>query len=98
MSRSEYLQLQKILQEKTFHACGVVEGTDPILARKALNQLCGYAKQGCALAALYASRAIRNGEVVPQDDQLADKWYAFYVKLQEQTQSMMAGDMTVEVR
>ena len=97
MSRSEYLQLQKILQEKTFHACGVVEGTDPILARKALNQLCGYAKQGCALAALHVSRAIRNGEVVPQDDQLADKWYAFYVKLQEQTQSMMAGDMTVEV-
>lgn len=98
MSRSEYLQLQKELQEKTFRACGVVEGTDPILARKALNQLCGYAKQGCALAALHVSRAIRNGEVVPQDDQLADKWYAFYIKLQERAQSMMAGDMTVEVR
>ena len=98
MSRSEYLQRQKVLQEKTFHACGVVEGTDPVLARKALDQLCVYAKQGCALAALHVSRAIRNGEVVPQDEQLADKWYAFYIKLQERAQSMVAGDMTVEVR
>lgn len=98
MSRSEYLQLQKVLQEKTFLACGVVEGTDPILARKALNQLCGYAKQGCALAALHVSRAIRNGEVVPQDEQLADKWYAFYIKLQERAQSMMVSDTAVEVR
>lgn len=89
MSRSEYLQLQKVLQEKTFRACGVVEGTDPILARKALNQLCGYAKQGCALAALHVSRAIRNGEVVPQDDKLADKWYAFYVKLQERVRQQL---------
>ena len=98
MSRDEYLQRQKALQEKTIQACAAVEGADPILARKALGQLCVYAKQGCALAALHVSRAIRNGEVVPQDDQLADKWYAFYVKLQERTQSMMAGDMTVEVR
>lgn len=89
MSRSEYLQRQKVLQKKTFRACGVVEGTDPVLARKALNQLCGYAKQGCALAALHVSRAIRNGEVVPQDDQLADKWYAFYVKLQERVQQRL---------
>ena len=98
MSRSEYLRLQKVLQEKTLLACGVVEGTDPILARKALDQLCVYAKQGCALAALHVSRAIRNGEVVPQDDQLADKWYAFYIKLQERAQSMMASDTAVEVR
>ena len=40
MSRSEYLQRQKVLQKKTFHACGVVEGTDQVLARKALDQLC----------------------------------------------------------
>ena len=98
MSRGEYLQRQKVLQEKTFQACAEVEGTDPVLARKALDQLCVYAKQGCALAALHVSRAIRNGEVVPQDDRLADKWYAFYIKLQERAQSMMAGDMTVEVR
>ena len=98
MSRGEYLQRQEALQEKTIHACAAVEGTDPVLARKALGQLCVYAKQGCALAALHISRAIRNGEVVPQDDQLADKWYAFYVKLQERAQSMMASDTAVEVR
>lgn len=98
MSRDEYLQRLEVLQEKTLHACSAVEGTDPVLAREALDQLCAYAKQGCALAALHVSRAIRNGEVVPQDDKLADKWYAFYVKLQERAQSMMASDTAVEVR
>jgi len=81
----------RVLQEKVALAAAAVDGPDPALSLKALEHLRDYAKEGSGEAALYVSRAFRDGAVVPRNDELADRWYAFFVRLQERARRLAEG-------
>ena len=89
--RRRALEEQRLLQEKVTIAIAAVDGPDAALSLEALERLRDYAKEGSGEAALFVSRAFREGVHVPRNEELADEWYAFFVKLQARSRKRAEG-------